>query len=817
MFSTYLKTEFRNLLRQKSFGLINVAGLSIGIACALILGLYLHNELSYDRHHENHERVYRLINEFNINGDTDYTAGSSTQVGRMMAEQFDEIVGYARLLPIRTPRYLLRSGDIAYYWEDIYLANNGVFQLFTHNIIYGDPETALIEPDSMAVSASLARRYFGNADPVGEIIEVDNNDFRIDLVFEDLPGNSHLIYDVLLSYESIGDPDPTQALRQLWSIGGYNYMMFKDDYNVANFKQLSEQFFEENMEPMARRLNLDATVNFLLEPLARIHLRSSTTFDLPRGNIFYVYAFAAIAVFVMLVACINYMNLTTARSTKRAKEVGMRKVLGAFRAQLVVRFLGESFFYVLVSLLLALLISYFLVNFTGLSQLLGPELSFDVLLSSRGVMIMVSGSLLIGVISGLYPAFYLSSIVPMSAFKGVGRIGRSGSKTREVLVLLQFVISVAVIASTFFMLAQMNYVRAMPLGFDKENKIVVRVQGADQVERIPSLKNELLQLNGVKGVAIADRMPGDRVAPQSLRVEDNNGVYMEQTINRTNVGFGYIDALGIDILEGRDFDETRETDHGGAILVNRAMVAARGWGDPIGKRVSIIAPDADPWLIIGVLEDFHYAGLQEEVEPIILTIFQPNLQEMSAEQRRAFSTQLLISVTGDGLIPTIDFLQQRWAAFDAEHPFEFRLLENSLNELYGSEQHSMQMIGMFAVVCILISCLGLYGLSAFNTAQRSKEIGIRKVLGASSFSIILLLFRKVMLLIVIASLIASVISFWAISEWLGNFFYRIDMLGVNLMIFPLTTILAVIIAFGTMALQSLKIAQSNPVKALRYE
>ena len=817
MFTTYFKTAFRSLLREKAYSLINIAGLSIGIACFLILSLYLLNETSYDRHHTNHERVYRLSNEFSINGNADFAALSSTQSGRMMHEQFDEILAFARFLPMPAPQWLMRSRGEDYYWENVYSANNAVFDLFTHEVIYGNPETVLIEPDSMAVSETFAQRYFGDANPIGEIIETENNDYRIDLVFRDLPENSHLKYDALLSYERVGDPDPSDALIQLWNIGLYTYLMFDEDYDIANFEQLSAQFFQNSMVPTARQYSLDANLNFVLEPLADIHLNSTTTYDLPRGNVFYVYAFAAIAVFVLLVASINYMNLATARATRRAKEVGMRKVIGASRLQLVGQFIGESVFYVLISLLIALLLTFLAINYTDIPQLFDSSLQFELLMSPTGIGLLILGSILIGLISGSYPAFYLSLISPQAAFQGADRVGKSGGRTRETLVLVQFIISVAVIASTLLMLVQMNFVQTLSLGFDKKNKIVVRVQGADQVERIPELRNELLQQSGVIGVTTASQMPGDLMDIPALRVDDNNGVLTDQVLNSMGVGFGFVETLGINVVLGRSFDESRETDRTHAVLVNESMVAAMGWDDPIGKRVLTFDLDAEPLLVIGVLEDFHYAGLQEEVVPILLSVFQPDLSEGTTEQRREFSLQLVVIVEDSGIRSTTDFLQQRWATFDLELPFEFRMLEDSLNELYGSEQRLMQLIGFFAGVCILISCLGLYVLSAFNTAQRTKEIGVRKVLGASATSIIQLLFRRVLVLVAMASMIASLVSYWAISEWLQNFYYRIDLLGLNLIMFAMASLLAVIIAFVTMALQSFKTAQSNPITALRHE
>jgi putative ABC transport system permease protein len=818
MLATYLKLGYRSLLREKSYSLINIAGLSIGVACCLILGLYLNNELSYDLHHENHERVYRLVNEYSFAGNSSNSATTSRQAGRLMAEQYDEIIDFARFVPTQTSRYLMGVADASYYWEDVYSANNGVFKLFTHEVIYGDPETALVEPESMAVSETFASRYFGDANPIGEFIETDNGVFRIDLVFADLPDNSHLKYDALLSYEHIGDPDPAIVAQQLWGLDIYNYFMFNESYDIANFNQLSEQFYEEQMAPIARQGNLDITYfTFSLEPLADIHLWSTTTTqDLPRGNPLYLYAFAVIAALVLLVACINYMNLATARSTKRAKEVGMRKVIGASKSQLVAQFIGESVLYVMVSLLFALTITNFIINFTNISQLLDSDLRVELLFSATGIAILALSALLIGVLSGLYPAFYLSSITPMSAFKGTSRKGGSGRKMRETLVVVQFIISIAVIGSTLFMLTQMNFVQTMQLGFDKEDKILVRVQGAAQIERLSALQNELMQLDEVKAVAMTNQVPGDRISLQGVRVEGEDGAFNDITANRMGVGFNFANVLDINVIAGRDFDESREFDRRQSLLVNQAFVAAMGWDEPIGKQIYDMGFSREPYQVIGVLEDFHYAGLQQEVVPVYLSAYQPNLSELPEQRRKIYSEQMIIAVDGSVAAVT-DFLRQRWVTFDPEHPFEFTLLENLLDRLYGSEQRLMQLIGVFSAVCIFISCLGLYGLSAFNTAQRTKEIGIRKVLGASDSSIILILYQKILLLVIVASIVASMISFWAVSEWLKGFHYRIDILGSNSSIFLLAAVLAIAISFTTIALQAYRTARSSPIKALRYE
>jgi len=820
---TYLRSAMRTMVKEKSYSLINIAGLSIGIACCLVLGLYLHHQLSYDRHHVNADRAYRVVNQFGINGDVDLAAVTSTQLAPLLQEQYPEVELAGRFQAMPSPRYLLRDvNNRGYYWENLFSADNSVLKILSHEVIYGDPETALIDPGSMAVSESFARRYFGDRNPIGENIFTDISTYRIDLVFADLPDNSHLKYDALMSYNRIAQPEGIQRRTALWNINAYTYVLMREGYDPADFGRISESFYDNNMADMAQQMNINATVDFMLEPLPQIHLDSATTYDFPRGNRFYIYAFAAIAVFVLAVASINYMNLATARSTRRAKEVGMRKVLGATRGQLVSQFIGESVFYSLVSLTFGLLLAWGILQFTNITVLLDAPLSLAQLLSPAVMGGIVAAAIALGVISGLYPAFYLSAIPPVAAFRGSQGTGRGGRGLRQALVMLQFVISVAVIASTLLMLTQMQYVHSKELGFSKENRLIVRVAGADQVARLPALMNELRQEPGVLNVARTQHVPGQPVGLSALNVEDSDRVMQQQTLSAMNLRPGVIDALGMRLVEGRDFDENRENDVRRTVLVNQALVRAMGWQSALGKRLQNFGgPDdgspPESMEVIGVVEDFHFEGLQHQVVPVFMIYAMPNFEAMDATSRGTYSEQLIINVRQESVTSLIRTLEQRWPTFDPGHPFEFRFLEDDLNELYGSEQRLMQLIGAFSALCIFISCLGLFGLSAFNTAQRTREIGVRKVMGASTLNIVLLLFQNILWLVILAAMIASVLAFLAVNQWLQSFYYRINLIGPNLMLFLLAAAMAVAVAFITIALQSMKTAQSNPIRALRYE
>ena len=819
LFANYVRIGVRSLVKDRAYSAINIAGLTIGIACCLILGLYLYNALNYDAYHDKQERVYRIVNELNMNGKTDFAAATSTQLGPILAEQFPEIEDYVRVMEVPFAQALLRdNNNQAYFWNKLYYADNSIFSLFSHDVIYGDPATALVDPNSIAVSESFARRYFGDRNPIGESISNDSNTFRIELVYADQPENTHLQYDALISYNRLPPQEGVQRREALWSIGIYTYLLMQEGFDPADFQRISDTFFDNNMREMAEEFNINATLRFELEPLARVHLYSTTIYDLPRGNIFYVYAFGAIALFVLLVACINYMNLATARSTRRAKEVGMRKVLGASRGQLVTQFIGESVFYVVSSLALALLLCALVINLTPLSSLLDSPLPMSLLLAPSNLILLVLAAVALGIASGLYPAFYLSAIPPIAAFRGVQGTGRGGRGVRQALVLLQFVISVTVIACTLLMLTQMRFVQNKALGFDPENRLVIRVAGADQVERLPAFMEELRREPGVQAVAASGNLPGRPIGLNALNVEDDNGQMQQRSVSTMSVRPGLIPTLGMRLVQGRDFDVNRINDKRRTVVVNESMVTAMGWTNPLGKHFQTFDTEQEqPMEVIGVVEDFHVAGLQQAIAPLALMYNEPEWNESNSNRRPSYSEQLVIHVQEGTAQSFIPILEQRWAQFDPEHPLEYTFLDATMDGLYGSERRLMQLVSLFAGLCIFISCLGLFGLSAFNTAQRTKEIGIRKVLGASSGGIILLLFRNILGLVACAAAIASVLSFWAVGRWLESFYYRIELLGPNLLLFAVAALLAIIVAFVTMALQSFKTAQANPILALRHE
>ncbi len=803
MFFNYIKITLRNLYKEKLYAAINIFGLSLGIACCIILGLFLRSELTYDRHHLKHKQVFRIALERNNKGKIDTFAVCSREMGPMLARDYPEIEAYVRFQNIG--RVLFQHEDDAFYWDDVYLADKNVFDVFTHKIIYGDPKTALSDPLSMAVSESFARRYFGDANPIGKTISSDAALNKITLVFADLPENTHLKYNALISYPQNNSPeDETRQNRMLFSVSDYTYLLMPEGYHAEFFQEIYRPFYARYMAPIARE---GYSVRAWLEPLADIHLKSDIQYDRPSGNILHVYAFSAVALFILLVACINYINLSTARSMKRGREVGMRKVLGATRSQLIIQFLGESIFLALIALVIGVILVKAAFIFTPINNLLDKHQLMN--LNDEPVLLlwMLGLSLVVGLVSGIYPAFHLSSIQPISNLTGTPHSGKGGFRVRQTLVLIQFIISIGIIASTILMGIQMEYVSNKPLGFNKENQMILSLRGADLIERIPTIRNELLKDRHILAVSTTIHMPGGRVSTNSFAVENNDGVMESQSVKRMQVGEDFIKVMGIELSKGRDFSGKLLTDEEGSVLVNETMVKRMGWVEPLGKRTA--------WgRVIGVVKDFHFLSLHRQFEPLVMHTTKDDFSNMQPEARMRQFRRLVVNISGEEMARTLKYIQDVFEDFDTRHPFEYEFLNDLLDGLYVSERRLMKLTGIFSGICILISCLGLFGLAAFTTEKRTKEIGIRKVLGASTFQIIVMLSRGILLIVLAASVVASLIAWYAIEEWLTGFAYHV---GINPLVFVLSAAIAMVVAFGTVALQSFKTAQENPVKALRYE
>ena len=809
----YLIVLLRTLRRERLYAAINIAGLSLGIACCLILGLFLRSELTYDAYNEHASQIYRVVNEFNINGNTDKFAVTSRMLGPMMKADNPQILEFVRLQNnANGAGVAVRHANDTYYWEKSFFASPNVFQVFTHELIYGDPRTALTEENSVAVSETFARKYFGTANPIGAIVTTDAGiQNKITAVFADQPPNTHLKYDILWSENTptLRDADnPTARRQSLFGVGIYTYVLMTPGFDPNSWPRMSDEFYNRYMVDIGK--SIKASWHSWLQPLTAIHLDAEFPYDEPNGNKLYLYGCAAVAIFILVVACINYMNLATARAMRRARSVGIRKILGASRLSLGVQFLGEALLFSLIALVLGLALVEVLMKFTPLNTLMGDQVLLNLRQQPALLAWIVGLGLAMGLLSGLYPAIYLSSWAPLTALTGKPVGGRGNLRLREVLVLTQFTISAAVIACTLLMGAQMRYVANKSLGFRRENQLVVTLRGTNTIDKLPAIRTELAKNAHILGVAQSLIIPGQLGPVNVAQVENNQGTLDQEGLINEPIGDDFVKVMGLKLLQGRDFSTKLLTDVGTNWLVNEALVRKMGWTEPIGKRIVL---GLQSGRVVGVVQDFNFKSLHFAIEPLAMYTLVNDFSG-TPEIFRPFQRRLmLVSISGEDVGGTLDFIEKAMSRVDAKHPFEYAFLDDSLDNLYKAEHRLTRLIGIFATVCIFIACLGLFGLAAFTTEQRTREIGTRKVLGASTWQIIVLLSRPILILVLIASALASGLAYFAMDEWLSGFAYRA---GINPLIFLLAAAAAATVAFTTVALQSFKAASADPVHALRH-
>jgi len=813
----YMVVLLRTLQREKLYAAINVAGLSLGVACCLLLGLFLWSELTYDRHFDNYRNIYRLVNEFDIGGSHDTFAVTSQAIGAMVAAENPEVKAYVRFQNFgsggsNTTGLAIHHGNDVYFWENAYTVSDDVFDVFSHRIIYGDPKNALKDPSSVAISETVARRYFGNANPVGETITTDQRiPTRITLVFADLPPNTHLKYDLLFSDNGamLKLPDnQSERRRMLWNVGVYTYLLMAPGFDPKTWAHFSDQFYARNMTEIGNAIKGSSWKSWL-QPLASIHLKSDVGYDRPTGNPIYLYGCAAVALFILIVACINYMNLATARAMRRAHSVGIRKILGASRLALGLQFLGEAVLFSLLAIIIGVVIVEVSLRFTSINALMGQQVRLDLAQHPLLLAVLVGLGVLMGLLSGIYPAFYLSSWAPLSALASKNAAGKGNLRMREGLVLLQFTISVAVIACTILMAAQMRYIASKPLGFQKENQVVVHLRGASTIEKLSTIRTELAKNAHVLGSTELQVVMGQTPSINVINMENNSGEMTPVTTSNLEIGEDFVSVMGLKILQGRDFSKRLLTDVGLNVLVNEATVRKMGWTEPLGKRV---AAGNLTGRVVGVVADFNYRSLHTLVEPLLMFPLPDNLAAVPEVLRPFQERQLVVRISGGDVERTLGYMEDVMAKVDPKHPFQFEFLDDQLDHLYKSEHQLTRLIGIFAAVCIFIACLGLFGLASFTTEQRTREIGTRKVLGATAWKIIALLSKRILILVLVASVLAAVISYFAIDQWLTGFAYRA---GINPGIFLVSAVVASVVAFVTVALQSYKTASADPVEALR--
>ncbi|WP_460973573.1 ABC transporter permease [Spirosoma migulaei] len=808
MLTNYLKIAWRTLRKQQGFTFINIFGLAVGLACCLLIMLYVLDELSFDRYNEKADRIYRVQSDIKFGGNDMHFAVSPDPMGPTLKKDYPQVEQFVRLHQ-RGTWLVKRTGEPTSLREDnITFADSTLFDVFTLPLISGDPKRALSEPNTVVISESAAKRHFGNQNPMGQPMVFDNNKtFKVSAVMRDMPKNSHFRSDFFLSM--LNDDYPW---GQWLSNNHHTYILLKPGSDAQVFSKNFTTVIEKYVGPQAMQLigtSMDQfrkagnSVGYWLIPLTDIHLHSKQQVELaPNGDIQYVYIFSAVALFILLIACINFMNLATARSANRAKEVGVRKVMGSERQQLIGQFMTESILTTVLAMVLA--ISIVAIALPGFNTIAGKEMSIVQLVSPYYLPLLVALPIVVGLLAGSYPAFFLSSFQPITVLKGKINVSFKSAGLRSGLVVFQFMMSVVLIVGTIIVYRQITYIQTKNVGFKRDQ--VLTVNGVYAMgKQAETFKQEVLRLPGVVSGSISGYLP----TPSN---RNDNAFFAEGESNRNKgvnmqnwgVDYDYVKTLGMQLVQGRDFARSFGSDSSGIIL-NEAAVKVLGFKDPIGKRVwrfdDAQGKTQKTYTIIGVVKNFHFESLRRNIGALSLVLD----SNSGAASFRVSSTNLPALVSQ---------IEAKWKQITPGQPFSYQFMDDSFDEMYRAEQRVGTIALTFAALAILIACLGLFGLAAFMAEQRTKEIGVRKVLGASVGSIIGLLSKDFLKLVFISIIIASPIAWYAMSQWLSDFAYKID---IEWWMFALAGILAVGIALLTVSFQSIKAALMNPVKSLRSE
>jgi len=806
MIKNYFKIAFRNIRKYKFISFINLSGLTIGLTCCLLILAYILNELSFDKYNKNAKDIYRLTRTFN-NQDGVVSLKLSTiapAFGPYLLTDFPEIKKMTRILnngvtPIRYREKLFNE-------PDVYFADENLFDVFTQKVTVGDPKKALAEPYSLMLTEEMAKKYFGDEDPINKMVRLNNQfNLKVTGIFKKFPQNSHMHPEVLISFSTLNDTAVYGAenLRTSWGNNSFfTYILMPENYPAQNMVKQFPAFVDRHMpHSNYNGKNPSLFTKLDLQKLTDIHLRSHTDYEAEEnGDISRVYIFSSIALFILLIACINYMNLSTARSALRAREIGIRKVIGARKKELILQFLSESVLICWFALIFAALLTWLALPW--LNKLSGQQISISILLKWQIIVPLLLTPFVVGILSGIYPALFMSSFQPIKTLKGLFKAS-GGISFRKVLVVSQFTISIVLIITTAIVFQQLDFMQKKSLGFDKE-RILILPYNNDLSKQYESFRNELLRNNSFKDIACSSRIPSGRLL-DNMGASTLSGDSLRPTstdIKYIAVDYDFIPTYGITMASGRNFSRDFGTDTAGFVL-NESAVKALGWTaqNAIGKDFKY---GGQKGKIIGVVNDFHFESLHQAIVPMVMEMFPPSINQFN---------NVSIKITGN--IPSaLNHLETTWRRLLPEQPYQFNFLDERFGKLYESEQKQGTIFVIFACVAIFIASLGLLGLSAFTITQRVKEIGVRKVLGANVGSIVTLLSKDFLKLVMIAAIIAFPVAWFAMHSWLKDFAYRID---IQWWVFVLAGILAALIALITVSFQAIRAANANPVKSLRTE
>jgi putative ABC transport system permease protein len=784
MFKNFFKITVRNILKHKGYSFINISGLAIGMACTILVFLWVRDELSFDRFNVKADNLYRIVSD-SMKTSTPHSAVSPGILAGVMQNEIPGVIHSTRFLPLNLKfKYGKESFE-----EHGGFADADIFKMFTFPLVKGNPETVLSDPFSIVLTERMAKKYFGDQVPIGKtLITIRGTDFRVTGIMKNIPHNSHLQFDYLIPFKLMkkfgGNIDS-------WTnVSFYTYVLLQKGSSVQEVNQKLRKLVDQH-DPEHHR--------YYLQPLTRVHLYSNYSFDIAvPGDIKYVTIFTLIALFILIIACINFMSLSTARSANRAKEIGIRKVVGANRFKLIYQFLGESVFQAMIGIFLALiLVSLILPSF---NRLTGKPLVLDYS-DFKFILAFIVMVIFTGVAAGSYPALFLSSWKPVNVLKGATNkeLNSRVPLLRNLLVVLQFSLAIILILGTVVVHKQLNFIKKAKLGFDKENLVYMPL-GEELSKEYETVRNELLQNPNITGAAASDYLPTHVASGTSTADWEGRAADVRVQMQILSANFDYLETYNIEMREGRFFSREFSSDSANSIVINEAAVNVMAVQSPIGKRFTIEKTD---YTIIGIVKNFHYKSIHYKVEPLIIMMFQPGR-----------SGYLSVRLRPDNVPDTIKFLESKWKKFNPGYSFQFNFIDDTIDKQYKAEQQMGKIFYYFTFLAIFISCVGLFALASFIAEQKTKEIGIRKVLGATVSSIIFLFSERFIKWVLVSNLIAWPIAYIAMNKWLQGFAYRTD-IGIG--IFILSALPTMLIALVTVSYQSIKAAIANPVKALKYE
>ena len=789
MFQNYMKITLRTIRRHKGFSFINIVGLAVGMACVILIMIWIQFELSFDKHHEKAERIFRVASESHAYPPPKKMVVTPPPMGPAFVQEFPEIEASARLS--RGGRKKLFSFGNKHFYESFYAVDPSFFEIFTYDFVEGNAGTALNDPYSIVLSYDQARKFFGSQNPIGQIIQFDEKtNFTVTGIIKNIPSNSHLTRDIFIPFETWGKlfEEPLHHWGY-WSF--YSYVLLRPDVNATEIEAKFPTFAEKHGIPKQK---------LFLQPLFSIHLHSHFQGEIsPNTHVSTLLLFGSIAILILIIACINYMNLTTARSSARLKEVGTRKVIGAHRGQIVRQFIGESLIMALFSLIIALfLVQMVLPLFNSLAERQLALNGAGILQVLPGVLMLV---LFVGILAGSYPALLLSSFKPITVFKGGEKKDSQKRRLRNVLVVTQFSVSLILITSAFLVKDQLDFIRDKEMGFDRDQIVVVPLHENKIRQNPEPILEELKRNPQILYAASSMHLPNEVGASTTIKwpgKPDDSQIWVKVS----EVSYDFAELYGIKILEGRSFSKEFPSDKNGAFLVNESAVKIMGDDFRLGMGLSHWGRPEPSGQIVGVMKDFHINSIHEEIKPFYIYL-NPNRGQ-----------HLSIKIQGGSIPEAIGIIRETMDKFSPYYPFEYSFFDDVFNMAYIEEQKLGKMFGVFASIAVFIACMGVFGLSAFLAEQKKKEIGIRKVLGASVSKIVYMLTQDLLWLVLFANIIGWPIAYYAMSRWLQNFAYRTH---IHLGIFLFSSILILLVSFGTLSYQAIKAARANPADSLRYE